>query len=340
VHPRENDLIVGTLGRSLYILADVTPLEHLSAETLAQTGAVFPIRPTSRWAQRGDWPCYGATYSAPNPPRGAIIRYYLRDEVDARGGDNGAAGGFALTISDATGRKVRRLEAPGSAGINEVVWDWRQDRPYEPAAGGRGGRGGGGGGGGGGRGGGVPDGPIVLPGIYTVSMEAGGRTHSSTVEVIADPRRPMTQADRTTRQTALESLHVVAVPINDATQAAQRLGEQLDAAEALIDAAVGAPESLATELAAIREELEAVEAVLGRARQNAGVASAIQGSSTRPTEDHLWQVDHAWELMPGVVERVNALVRTRVPALNARLYAEGVRPSPGATVTMPSRPRR
>ena len=341
VHPRDNDLIVGTHGRSLWIMADVTPLEHLSADMLAEAGQLFPAQPSTMWAQRGDWPFYGATYSAPNPPRGARIRYYLRDAVGDHGATDGEGdrsdGDFSLTIADASGRHVRTLDASGAAGINEVIWDWRYDRPYEPASDGRG-AGRGGRGGGRGRGGGVPQGPIVVPGTYTVSMEVGDQQYSSTVEIIAEPRRPMTRADRTARQDALMSLHVLAVPIYEATQAAERLTEQLDAAEELIEGAAGAPEGLTEGLTAVRAELEAVQTDLGTARQNARVAGAIQGSSTPPTEDQLWQVDRAWELMPDAVDRLNVLVLTRVPALNTMLYAEGVRPSAGEAIDMPRRP--
>ena len=173
VHPRDNDLLVGTHGRSFYILADVTPLEQLSESMLAEAGRVFPqARPTIMWAERGDWPFQGATYQAPNPPRGSLIRYYLRDEWEApmaveddEGGGNGNGDGsededsgqdadegddgdersdadsgqdaddadaaFALTITDSDGNHVRTLEAPSEPGINEVVWDWRFDPPYE-----------------------------------------------------------------------------------------------------------------------------------------------------------------------------------------------------------------
>ena len=55
VHPRDNDLLVGTHGRSFWIMADVTPLEHLSAEMLAEAGRVFPRRtgPRSCGCRRG-----------------------------------------------------------------------------------------------------------------------------------------------------------------------------------------------------------------------------------------------------------------------------------------------
>ena len=326
VHPRENDLIVGTHGRSVWIMADVTPLEELSSAALAQAGHVFPIRRSIMWAQRGDWPFYGATYSAPNPPRGAQIRYYLRETVD---------GDLELTVRDQSGAVVRSLEAPGEAGINEVVWDWRRDRPYEPAGGG----GRGGGGGGGGRGG-APQGPIVLPGSYEVSMTVGEASYSGTVEIAADPRRPMTPADRSARQGALMALHVLAAPLYEAGEAAGRVGDQLDDAEALLDAAGEAPADLSEELEAIRAELDEIEDDLGTVRQNANVASAIQGSSTLPTDDQLWQVDRAWELAHEVVARLNTLVRDRMPALNAELYADGLEPEAGEVIGMPERPGR
>ncbi len=115
------------------------------------------------------------------------------------------------------------------------------------------------------------------------------------------------------------------------------LEEQLDAAEELIEAAAEAPEGLDEELEAIREALEEIDDDVGEARRNAGVATAIQGSSTLPTEDHRWQVDRAWEVMEELLGPLNELITSRVPALNAQLFAEGVRPKPGEAVAMPER---
>ena len=321
IHPRENDLIVGTHGRSAYIMADVAPLEHLSSELMAQTGAVFPMKTTIMWAQRGDWPFYGATYSASNPPRATPIRYYLRAETEE----------VKLTVVDASGGHVRTLEAPGDAGISEVLWDWRYDRPYEQPEGGRGG-------GGGGRGrGGAPQGPIVEPGSYTVNLQVGGETFSESVQIRADPRRTMTAADRTARREALMSLYELAAPLNDATEAAQELTDQMDEALALLDAQDAAPESLTEELTSIQTELTSIRDGLEEARDWAGVAGAIQQSSTRPTEDQAWQVDAAWNAAPPLIDRLNALISVRVPSFYDALDAEGVRPDPGETLEVPRR---
>jgi photosystem II stability/assembly factor-like uncharacterized protein len=351
IHPRENDLILGTHGRSAWIMDDISPLEHLASEpaVMAQAAEVFPMKKSIMGAQKGDWPFYGATYSAPNPPRAVRVRYWLRDAVpgDTRGqgGGEGAsaseAGGQAggegaateagtveLTVSDAAGNHVRTLEGPGGAGVHEVQWDWRYDAPYEAERRG---------GGGGGFGGGAPQGPIVMPGSYSVSLSLGGETYSAEVEIEADPRRPMATADRLARQDVLMALHELAKPLYDATQRTDRLVDQMAEAEELLDQHDGAPEALTDELGAIQEELGEIGDGLQEARRWAGVANAIQGSSTVPTEDQLWQVDAAWEAVPPLVERLNVLIRDRVPAFNTSLDAEGVRPDPGEVLDVPRR---
>jgi photosystem II stability/assembly factor-like uncharacterized protein len=354
IHPRENDLILGTHGRSIWILHDLAPLEDLTRDVLANAGRVFPIQTVTLWAERGDWPFYGATYSAPNSPRGARIRYYLRDAVSteemvtadetssAQNGNGfdgpmtemmqqaGDTSGFALEITDAAGNHVRTLEAPGTTGIHEVIWDFRYDRPYEPERGA--------GGGGGGFGGGAPQGPIVLPGTYMVSMDVGGEVYSASLEMRADPRRPMRDADRRARQNVLMSLHQLAKPIYDATQAIQRLERQLDSSEELLNDHEDAPEDLTQELEGLKEELERLQDEMGDARGKARVANAIENSSTLPTADQMWQVDKAWEDVPRLIDELNALIETRVPAFHEKMNALGIRPDPGEAITVPRRP--
>jgi hypothetical protein len=106
-----------------------------------------------------------------NPPNGAIIDYWLRDEgADAR-----------VRILDASGALVRELRPTRDRGINRIVWDLRH-QPFGAATGG--GRGGGRGGFGGG---GLP-GPLVVPGTYTVVLELDGATSTRPLEVIEDRR--------------------------------------------------------------------------------------------------------------------------------------------------------
>lgn len=342
IHPRDNDLLLGTHGRSAWIMADVTPLEHLSAATMAEAARVFPIKNTIMWAQKGDWPFFGATYSAPNPPRATPLRYWVREAgvapTMAEAGENGDASHedatVELTITDSSGAHVRTLEGPREPGINEVLWDWRYDSPVPSDE-----NGGGEGHGGGGFGGGVPQGPIVLPGTYTVTLAVGEHTSSATVVIEADPRRPMTVADRRARQETLMSLHTLAKPLFEANRRARQLADQLENVKTLLKDQKEGVEALTEMLEGIQTELEGVQEDLTEARRWAGVAGAIQQSSTVPTEDQLWQVDAAWEATPPLVERLNVLITDRVPALNAALDDAGVRPDPGAAIEVPRRDR-
>ena len=112
---------------------------------------------------------------------------------------------------------------------------------------------------------------------------------------------------------------------------------QLDEADGVIEDLEGVPESITDELSAMQDELRAINSGLGEARSNAGVSGAIQGSSTVPTEDQLWQIEAAWEAVPGLIERLNQLIMNRIPAFNASLDAEGIRPDPGVAIDVPRR---
>ena len=63
----------------------------------------------------------------------------------------------------------------------------------------------------------------------------------------------------------------------------------------------------------------------------------IEGATNPPTADQLWQIDRSWEELPAVIERLNELIAVSLPALNEKLYAEGLRPKPGEAVAMPGR---
>lgn len=177
-----------------------------------------------------------------------------------------------------------------------------------------------------------------MPGTYTVSMDVGGQSFSSTVTMVADPRRPMTNADRMARQDVLMSLYALAKPVYDATQARRRLNQQLGVTEKLVKEHDDVPDELTEELTAIKDELEEIRDELGTAGRNARVANSIQQSSTLPTADQLWQVEHAWEEIPALIERLNVLVETRIPAFNAMLNEAGIRPDPGKAIEVPRKP--
>ncbi len=349
IQPDYNDLVIGTHGRGIWIIDNITPLEEVAGgSATASDPHLFRVgRAVDRRTFRiQEWTASGE-FRLPNPGNGARIRYWLPEglgapevpagdgEGDDRSSDPEAVSDsrpaaerdhVTIKITTATGQAVRTLEGPGSAGAHEVVWDFRMDRSYGPEEGQSGG----------GIGGAAEEAPKVLPGVYQVQIEVGTTTMLGDLIVRQDPRIEVAREDLTARQTAILSAYELQAPIYHAGQAIRRLREQLRDVADLLDAAATAPETLVEEVDAIREELDDIGDELDDlpVRQ---VRSAIEGSTTRPTEDQFQQLDESWEDVPGTVARLNTLISDRMPALNRRLDAEGIRADPGDAVEMPTR---
>jgi photosystem II stability/assembly factor-like uncharacterized protein len=154
IHPRDQDLVLGTHGRSFFILDDITPLQQLTSEVLSRSEHLFRPRPAVLWDHdRLEFHGGGEdVWRAPNAPD-AIVAYYLRAP---------AQGPVSLQIVDATGTIVRELVGSPDAGLHRVTWDLR------------------GGSGSAGR---------VEPGTYAVKLLANGRVAISSLAVRTDPNR-------------------------------------------------------------------------------------------------------------------------------------------------------
>ncbi|MBW3535815.1 MAG: glycosyl hydrolase, partial [Gemmatimonadetes bacterium] len=134
IQERENDLVVGTHGRSVWILSGLGPLEaQARADVVAEAVELFEPQRATQWSIAFAWPFQGDRFAGENPADGAVLRYWLRDGVEAApavtdggtaSGDGGASGnggssagaspadGVRLVVSDDTGTPVRTLDGP------------------------------------------------------------------------------------------------------------------------------------------------------------------------------------------------------------------------------------
>jgi photosystem II stability/assembly factor-like uncharacterized protein len=126
VQRRENDLVLGTFGRGVWVLDDYSPLRSMTPEVAAQDVALLPMRnalqfPTLAWARgaAGD-----ANDLAPNPMYGALINYYIKD-TPSGALLSGSDSLLVATIKDAKGKFVRDVPLPAIAGLHRVAWTLR-----------------------------------------------------------------------------------------------------------------------------------------------------------------------------------------------------------------------
>ncbi|MCX7554927.1 hypothetical protein OS175_13690 [Marinicella sp. S1101] len=161
IQQRENDLVVGTFGRGVYILDDYTPL-RTAADSLNETATVFPVKDAwlyiegDQFDDREKGSSGSDFFTAPNPPGGATISYHLKDAFKSlkkqrrsaeikkekagentpypswdalRAEDNEEAPSVFVLIEDDKGNVVSRVPAKNSKGFQRVQWDMRYPAP-------------------------------------------------------------------------------------------------------------------------------------------------------------------------------------------------------------------
>jgi hypothetical protein len=164
IHPRENDLVLGTYGRAFWV-GDITPLQELSAAVLDEPVHLFDIESRARYgfgSQGMNYELFGDAYiEVPNEPEAFVVNYLLKAD----------AGEAAVTVTDSNGEVVRRVAGPAKAGFNSAL---------VPLAG-SGGRG---------RGGrsAAPVQPLAV-GDYTVILEVGGQKLTKRTSVRPRPNK-------------------------------------------------------------------------------------------------------------------------------------------------------
>lgn len=199
IQERWNDLVIGTHGRGVYILDDLSALEHMAEAKQASVAYLFPVRNELVFALDGSRNSgMGSTgFVGQNPEHGVRLAYLLNAvPADAKA---------KLEIVDGGGRVVRELPVTARAGLARPVWDMRVGAPLTgdvssaPAPSG-------GAGGGGGRFGGFNRGApayLAVPGSYTARLTVAPASGSPTVltrkfTLLPDPQQQMTQAQLAT----------------------------------------------------------------------------------------------------------------------------------------------
>ena len=228
------DLVVSTQGRSFWILDDLTPVEQLNDKVTTADAWLYPPREAVRTPPRGFGGGLAARSGVQYPPAGAGINYYLH---------SAPAGDLTLEVLDGAGKPVRKFTSAGpaeaerpqeadfaaggddeegggggrggrggqtrvdkSAGLHRFTWDLRYPGPWQSASRPEG-----------------PNGPMAVPGKYSVRLSMGSWSATEPLVIVEDPR--VTKAGVTTADLREQFEHNLRVRqlVSDANQTVAKL---------------------------------------------------------------------------------------------------------------------
>jgi photosystem II stability/assembly factor-like uncharacterized protein len=260
IQPREQDLVIGTHGRAIYILDDIRPLRELTDEVAAEPIHLFTIGDTRQYQAAPDAGgfAFGATeYRGDSRPYGAILNVWLSDKtlphpVDEKERERKekerAAKPAAETkakdvdkekdkdkekekpkeilirIAGADGRVIRNFTAPAKQGLNRIVWNLRRDAsrtfPVPPEFAGNNPN---------------PAGPEVLPGTYQVTVKLGDNEAKGTLKILPDPRVKTTPQDWAKREDFIRKTIDLQDVLVTSLERIQRTRSDVEAVTAMLD---------------------------------------------------------------------------------------------------------
>jgi photosystem II stability/assembly factor-like uncharacterized protein len=313
---REDDLVIATHGRGIWIIDDLAPLRALTPKTLAARAAFLPSRATQQrvhgvegWAE-GD-----ASYLGRNPADGAVITYYQRDRH--------LYGRLKLEVLDAAGKVVDTLNATKRRGINRVVWGMQMKPARVPRAAQVAFN--------------ATQGPRIVPGNYTVRLTKGADVLETKLQVNLDRRAPFTLADRKQQFDAASRIQAMfgeMSALTDRIDAAQRACDARAKSLPATDALVPKLQEVAGKLQDVKQKIVATKeggAITGeeRIREHLDLLyGAINGWEGRPAKYQLERIDALRRELGDVQKAFETLVHGDVRALDAPLQERKLQPIP------------
>ena len=313
IQDRENDLVIATHGRGVYIIDDLTPIRALTAATLEAKAALLPARPAAMTitANLQDFPG-DDEFVGRNPREAAIITYWLKKRH--------IFGDLKVEVYDHDGSLITTLPGGKRVGINRVEWPMRLKAPKMPPATNL-----------------VPafTGPRVAEGTYEVKLVKGKDTYEGTVTLVADPRSPHTPEDRVLQHETAMSLYR---DLADLTYLVDSVMAVRDQARERAGTP-GASGRLGRDLRAWADAVEAFRAGIvstsdagwlsgdEKLREQIGdLYGSVVGYDGRPTDSQLARLKSLEAQLADAAKTFAELTGPRLAALNRKLEAKKLAP--------------
>jgi photosystem II stability/assembly factor-like uncharacterized protein len=187
IHPTTNDLIIGTHGRGILIVDNITAMRNMTNEMASKEVYIFESKPIE--LTMGKYQTVGTQsegWYANNTPQQAPIKYYFRDRLNT--------GNVKIEVYDKQGKLLQTIPGSKRKGLNVVYWNMRTTPPKVASGGAK------------------PDfsgftAPMVLPGEYTIKVKVADKIYDSKIELKADSRSDFSIADRATQYNTAMKLY-------------------------------------------------------------------------------------------------------------------------------------
>lgn len=316
VHPRENDLVIGTHGRGFWVLDQLNLIEALTPEVVSGHSYLPALRRATqvRDVERGRDNFGHSYFTTKNPPRGAIIDYWI--------GDPAVGQPVKIEVFDSSGTMIREIAGSKAArGAQRLVWDLRfEPPPGDSESSWR-----------------KLHGRFVVPGVYQVRLTVGDKVQTRPLEVRLDPGVTISDADRA----RLEALLARQAQLVKATYAAGKpVSASVEQTAALLKAleAANADRALVAQARAAADEAMRLNVILngkdvGLAQQETFLPlaelarrlySTTQDYTGAPDAAQIKLTDVAAVDVQALYRDLEPLVSDRLPALKAAAAKAGV----------------
>jgi len=325
IHPRDNDLIIGTHGRGVWILEDISYLQEMTPEVLASPVHLFNVRPATAYYLSARHESFTKpAFAAKNPLYGLSITSYLQAKPKEKP---------KVSILNSEGETVFELNMNIKEGIQRENWNLqtvpktKDGMKITPSALG------------------FVALPLVAPGEFTVELNVDGQTFRAATSVRADPRFPMTGADLKAQHEALAEILALSKKMGLAVTAATNIRRQLDTlvqdlkkagqSEAGLDSSI---QDFSSKFRSVEEKVVPKEfgstlmsrelALRGGAlnQQILVLGMSISGFPAAPTQTELLQLAEVVHLVDDLAGQLNQVIGEDVPALNRVLEQNRLKP--------------
>jgi photosystem II stability/assembly factor-like uncharacterized protein len=314
VHPRASDLVLATHGRGIWIVDDVSPLRALTPDLMSQTAAFVTARPAVEYIDaQGGWPEGDAFFVGPSRPTEALITYYQKGRH--------IYGDLKIEIFDEQGKLLDTIGGSKHRGLNRAMWPMRLDPPIVPPAASAAFE--------------AAQGPLVLPGTYTVKMTKGDQSYTTKLNVVTDPRAKYTLGDRQAQVELATKLSNMLGHMSWAVDAIVGIRDEANQRASKVPAASPLHKQLA-DLAAsadkTRSEIVATKeggAITGEERLREYVThvyGAVNGYEGRPTDDQVARTQVLGRELDEVIQKFQKMTADQLPGINTALAKQKLAP--------------